>query len=46
VKIDHLTEIIVLACTNIPLFTNYVRLLISNLQVQILSGASLTMLHH
>ena len=46
VKTDRLNEIIVIACTIIPLFTNCVRLLISKLQIQVVPGASLTMLHH
>ena len=39
VKSHHLADIIILVCCSISLFTHYIRLLISRLQVQVLSGA-------
>ena len=39
VKSHHLIDIIILICCSLSLFTHYNRLLISRLQVQVLSGA-------
>ena len=39
VKINELTDIVILICCSFSLFIHYIRLLISRLQVQVLSGA-------